>query len=186
LLPLPRTRDALDTVVENIREAQAMLSVPLAIENISSLFAWPHAEMTDAQFLSETLERTGALLLLDTSNVYANAHNLGLEVADFFDHIPLHRLAYVHVGGGEERDGVYHDTHGHAVTAEALQLVEELCARIEPPGVMLERDDHFPTEAELDTELGRIAAAVERGGRRRAARGSVGGDGAGGGEGAAS
>jgi hypothetical protein len=25
--------------------------------------------------------------------------------------VPLERIAYVHVGGGVERDGIYHDTH---------------------------------------------------------------------------
>lgn len=161
LLPLPRTRAALEVVVENVKRAQAILTVPLAIENISALFAWPEAEMTDAAFLRELLERTGALLLLDTSNVYANAANMGLPVAEFLDGIPLERLAYVHVGGGEQRDGVYHDTHAHAVTAEALGVLAELVKRVRPPGVMLERDDHFPTEEEMSAELERIRAVME-------------------------
>jgi len=168
LLPVPRTRASLNVVVENIREAQRQLSVPLAIENISALFAWKDAEFTEAEFLRAVLERADALLLLDTSNVYANAHNLGLRVADFLDGIPLDRLAYVHVGGGvESADGKYHDSHAHAVTDEALGVLEELCARIDPPGIMLERDDAFPTDAELHAELGRIRAAADRGRCRR-------------------
>ncbi|HVT82506.1 MAG TPA: DUF692 family protein, partial [Phycisphaerae bacterium] len=106
LLPMPPTRDSLNVVVENIRMAEAMLSVPLAIENISALFAWKDAEYSEAEFLREVLARTDALLLLDTSNVYANAHNLGLRVADFPDGVPLERLAHVRVGGGmESADG---------------------------------------------------------------------------------
>jgi uncharacterized protein (UPF0276 family) len=161
LLPLPRTKAALKVVVENVKRAQGMLSVPLALENVSALFAWPEAEMSEAAFLSEVLERTGALLLLDTSNVYANAVNVGTRVGDFLDGIPLERLAYVHVGGGEEREGVYHDTHSHAVTAEALGVLAELVKRRRPPGVMLERDDGFPGEAELEGELERIRAVME-------------------------
>jgi uncharacterized protein (UPF0276 family) len=161
LLPLPRTKAALAVVVENVKRAQGMLSVPLALENVSALFAWPEAEMTEADFLREVLERTGALLLLDTSNVYANAVNVGTRVGDFLDGIPLERLAYVHVGGGEEREGVYHDTHSHAVTAEALGVLAELVKRRRPPGVMLERDDGFPGEAELEGELEKIRAVME-------------------------
>src|SRR4029079_18381662 len=105
------------------------LSVPLAIENISALFAWPEAQFTEAEFLSEVLQRTGAYLLLDTSNVYANAHNLKTSIPDFLDNIPLARLAYVHVGGGiESDDGKYHDSHAHPVTDEALNVLVELCA----------------------------------------------------------
>jgi uncharacterized protein (UPF0276 family) len=48
-----------------------------------------------------------------------------------------------------------------------LELLAELCARAEVPGVMLERDDHFPPDAQLNTELDAIAAAVARGAARR-------------------
>jgi uncharacterized protein (UPF0276 family) len=168
LLPVPRTKGALNVLVENIQKAQELLSVPLALENISALFAWPEADYSDGEFLSELLHRTGCLLLLDTSNVYANARNLGSDAAVFLDQIPLERLAYVHVGGGvEDAEGVYHDSHAHAVTEEALGVLEALCARREPPAVMLERDDAFPTEAELRGELARIRAAMERGQARR-------------------
>ncbi len=41
LLPVPRTRDALDVLCENIRIAQDALPVPLAVENIAALISWP-------------------------------------------------------------------------------------------------------------------------------------------------
>jgi uncharacterized protein (UPF0276 family) len=169
LLPLPRTRDALNVVVENVNRAREILGpVPLALENISALFEWPGAEMTEAEFVSEILERTDCLMLLDVANVWANAKNLHHgDATKFFDAIPLNRLAYVHVAGGVEREGVYHDTHTAEVPQGVLDLLEELCARATPPGVMLERDDDFPDEATLGNELDAIAAAVERGRSRR-------------------
>jgi uncharacterized protein (UPF0276 family) len=168
LLPLPRTRDALNVLVDNVRRAQDLLPVPLALENISALFAWPDAQMSDAEFLTEALDRTGCLLLLDVANVWANARNLtGGDAVPFLESIPLDRLAYVHVAGGIERDGVYHDTHTAAIPTGVLELLEELCARAAVPGVMLERDDDFPDEPTLSRELDAIAAAVERGARRR-------------------
>lgn len=48
-----------------------------------------------------------------------------------------------------------------------LDLVTELCARTAPPGIMLERDDAYPSHAELGDELDRIAAAAARGGACR-------------------
>jgi uncharacterized protein (UPF0276 family) len=169
LLPLPRTREALELVVANVRAAKAALPVPLALENIATLFEWPGPEMDEATFLAEVLERADVPLLLDLENVYANARNHGGDAAAFLDRIPLERVAYVHMGGGTERDGVYHDTHGHDVPAAVLDLLAELSARVDVPGVMLERDERFPPDAQLNAELDAIAAAVARGGRRRAA-----------------
>jgi uncharacterized protein (UPF0276 family) len=71
------------------------------------------------------------------------------------------------MAGGVERDGLYHDTHAHAVPAAVLDLLEGVCARAVVPGVMLERDDRFPSDAELNAELDAIAAAAARGEARR-------------------
>ena len=57
LEPLPRTRDALEEVVENVRRAKEALPVPLALENVASLVQWPNPEMDEANFLAEVLER---------------------------------------------------------------------------------------------------------------------------------
>lgn len=167
LLPLPQTREALDIAVANVKLAKAALPVPLALENIASLFDWPYPEMDEAAFLAELLERADVLLLLDVENVYANARNRGLDPLDFIARLPLHRLAYVHVAGGQERTGLYHDTHAHPVPEGVLELLEELSVRVSIPGVMLERDAAFPSDAELHEELSRIKAAVQRGEHRR-------------------
>jgi uncharacterized protein (UPF0276 family) len=159
LLPLPRSREAVDAVVANVARTRAELDVPLALEPIAALFDWPDDELTEAQFLTEILDRTGALLLLDVANVYANARNRGEDPTDLMDRLPLERVAYVHVAGGSEHDGLYHDTHTDAVPPEVLDLVAELCARHRPPALMLERDGHYPPAAALRTELDAIAVA---------------------------
>jgi hypothetical protein len=172
LLPLPRTREALELVVANAREAKASLPVPLALENIATLFEWPNPEMDEAAFLTEVLERADVLLLLDIENVYANARNHGYDPLAFLSRIPLERIAYVHVAGGVERGGLYHDTHTHNVPTAVLDLLTELCARADVPGVMLERDDRFDRNAQLNAELDAIAAAATLGAARRTQAGS--------------
>lgn len=169
LLPVPRTREALEILVENVAIARDTLPVPLALEHVAALVEWPGAEMDEAAFVGELLERTGALLLLDLSNLYANAHNHGYDALQALVRYPLGRIAYVHVGGGTFGDGVYHDTHAHPVVPGVLRLVEELFAVADAPGVLLERDDDFPPEHELAAELQAIADAVRRGRERRAA-----------------
>jgi hypothetical protein len=160
LLPLPRTREALEVLAENVRLAEAALPVPLVLENIASLFEWPAPELTEAQWLAGVLEATGARLLLDVANLHANACNHGLEVAAVLAAVPRERLAYVHVAGGVQRGALYHDTHAHPVPPEPLRLLEALVARVGPVPVMLERDDHFPSPEELTRELEALRAAL--------------------------
>lgn len=169
LLPVPRTREQLRVLVDNIRAAQALLPVPLAVENIAALFDWPGAEMTESEFLGEIADQTGVLLLFDLANVHANALNLQLDAGAMLDTLPLDRVAYVHVAGGEELDGLYYDTHAHRTPPAVLALVEALVARHDVPGLMLERDEQFPDDVELGGELDAIAAAIEAGRTHRTA-----------------
>ena len=156
LMPLPRTRDALDVLVDNVRVTQSIVGVPFALENIAALIEWPDAELSEAQFLVELVDRTGCLLIIDVANLYANAHNIGTDPQSFLDEIPLEQIAYVHVAGGVERNGTYHDTHAHPIRPAVLDLLSELRRRVDPPGVLLERDDNYPTDAELAAELAAI------------------------------
>jgi uncharacterized protein (UPF0276 family) len=161
LLPVPRTRDALEVVCANIAEAQARLPVPLALENIATLIEWPETELSEADFLAEVVARTGVSLLVDVANFYANARNHGTDPVALLDRLPLEALAYVHVAGGVEReDGFYRDTHRHPVPPGVFDLLGELCTRCAPPGVLIEWDGHFPAEPERDAEIGAVRAAM--------------------------
>jgi hypothetical protein len=161
LLPLPRTWGAVDAMVANVKRTLAALDgAELALEPIAALFDWPSSVLTEAQFITEILDRTGARLLLDVANVYANARNRSLSPAALLDELPLERIAYVHVAGGAEHDGLYHDTHTDPTPPEVLDLVTELCARCRPPALMLERDGHYPPADVLRKELDAIADAA--------------------------
>ncbi|KOV33606.1 DUF692 domain-containing protein [Streptomyces caelestis] len=169
LLPVPRTRDALDVLCENVRIAQDALPVPLAVENIAALFSWPDEEMTEGQFLYELADRTGVRLLIDVANLHTNHVNRGEDPAEALAALPLEAIAYVHVAGGFERDGVWHDSHAHPVPRPVLDVLTDLASRVSPPGVLLERDENFPEAEEMERELGAIRHAVEEGARRRGA-----------------
>ncbi|MGP4047759.1 DUF692 domain-containing protein [Streptomyces sp. 2A115] len=161
LLPVPRTRDALDVLCENIRVAQDSLPVPLAVENIAALVCWPGEEMTEGQFLYDLVDRTGVRLLIDVANLHTNHVNRDEDPAKALDELPVEAIAYVHVAGGFERDGVWHDSHAHAVPRAVLDILADLASRVRPPGVLLERDENFPEPAELERELTAIRETVE-------------------------
>jgi uncharacterized protein (UPF0276 family) len=168
LLPVPRTRDALDVLCENIRIAQDALPVPLAVENIAALFSWPGEEMTEGQFLYELVERTGVRLLIDVANLHTNHVNRGEDPSKALDELPVETIAYVHVAGGYERDGVWHDSHAHPVAPRVLDILADLASRVTPPGVLLERDENFPDPAELEAELHAIRTTVAKSCRGKA------------------
>ncbi|MFE6224591.1 DUF692 domain-containing protein [Streptomyces sp. NPDC057854] len=171
LLPVPRTRDALDVLCENVRIAQESLPVPLALENIAALFSWPEDELSEGRFLAELVERTGVRLLVDVANLHTNHRNRGEDPAKALAELPVEAIAYVHVAGGVERDGVWHDTHAHPVPEPVLDILADLAGRIAPPGVLLERDDHFPAAPELAAELAAIRGTLTA--ARRTARPAV-------------
>ncbi|WP_328505900.1 DUF692 domain-containing protein [Streptomyces sp. NBC_00391] len=162
LLPVPRTRDALDVLCENVRIAQDALPVPLALENIAALINWPGEEMTEGQFLYDLVDRTGVRLLIDVANLHTNHVNRGEDPAKALDELPVEAIAYVHVAGGFERDGVWHDSHAHPVPQQVLDVLADLTSRVTPPGVLLERDDNFPEPGELERELGAIRGVLEK------------------------
>lgn len=159
LLPVPRTREALDVLAANIERTRRELPVPLAVENIASFVEWPESDLTESEFLTELLERTGVLLVLDVANVYANARNRGRDPHQELARLPVERVAYSHVAGGHEDGRFYHDTHTDRTPREVLDLVAALRERVDAP-FMLERDGRYPPTAELFDELDAIAAAA--------------------------
>ncbi|MBY4127034.1 DUF692 domain-containing protein [Rhodococcus fascians] len=160
LLPMPRTREALTVLIGNIARTQDGLTVPLAVENIAALFDWPEDELTESEFLTELVERTGVRLVLDIANVYANARNRGRDPWTELSRLPLDRIAYCHIAGGAVIDGVYHDSHTAAVPEEVLELLRTFTAAGHRAPLMLERDGHYPPEVELLDELDAIADAA--------------------------
>ncbi|MGW5754984.1 DUF692 domain-containing protein [Nocardia rhamnosiphila] len=161
LLPVPRSREALDVLSANITRTRAGMDVPLAVENIAALFDWPDDEFSEAEFLTEIVERTGVYLLLDIANVYANARNRGRDPRTELRRLPTERIAYCHIAGGHDSGGRYHDTHLHPIPAEVLALVTEF-VHDHPVPLMLERDGNYPPAHELLDELDAIANAAAR------------------------
>ncbi|GAA3438207.1 hypothetical protein GCM10018954_078230 [Kutzneria kofuensis] len=65
----------------------------------------------------------------------------------------------MHVAGGVERDGLYHDTTPHAMPDAVLGLLSATSAPASTPRrALLERDDDYPPDAELAAELAAIRA----------------------------
>lgn len=164
LTPLPCTREAVKVVAANVAAARRHFpDVPLLLENIAWMFQWPGDSMSEADFYGAIVEATGCDLLLDLSNLYANAINLGQDPAQVLDQFPLERVAMVHLAGGVREHGFYFDTHAHAVPDAVFTLLDRLCARRGQVPVVIERDALFPPFAALEAEVARSRGVVHGG-----------------------
>jgi hypothetical protein len=171
LLPLPFTREAVAHVVRRTQEAQRRLPVPLAIENIS-WYAHPgEPEMSEADFLTEILEQSGASLLLDVNNVHVNAQNHGFDARWFLDQLPLDRVVQLHVAGHHRGDdGLIIDTHGATTPDPVRELLAWVIERTGPVPVLLERDQLIPPLDELLAEVRELQSIYDRALTARGAR----------------
>jgi uncharacterized protein (UPF0276 family) len=163
LLPLPFRRETVNVAVARIRELRDALECPVAIENVS-YYAHPGAaEMSEADFLLEVLERADAKLLLDVNNVFVNCRNHQQDPLKFLERMPMKRVVQLHVAGHSHgKHGLIIDTHGEAVRDEVYALLEHTLALTGQVPVLLERDQNFPSFDELRTELQRIDAIYQR------------------------
>jgi hypothetical protein len=155
LSPLPHTREAVDVLCRNIDRVRRYIDVPLILENITYMMAIPGAEMTEAQFIAEVLERSDCGLLLDVTNLHINAVNYNYDVRDFFNELPLERVVQLHFVGGHWQDGVLIDSHSRSTPSEVWQLIAEVVASVAVKGIVLERDENLPPFSELVNELER-------------------------------
>jgi uncharacterized protein (UPF0276 family) len=160
LAALPHTKAALDVVERNVERLRKRIRTPLLLENVTTVVSAPGAEMSEAEFLTRALERTGCGWLCDVANLHANAVNHGVDVEGGFEDWPWERLVQVHFAGGRWRGGHLVDSHDCATSEPVWTLFARVAARGEINGAILERDENPPPFEELIAELRRARALL--------------------------
>ncbi len=150
LAPLPFTREAVDAVCRNVKRWRETVGVPLLLENISYMVALP-GELTEAQFLTELVERADCGLL----------H--GYDAIEFIAALPLNRVGQVHLGGGHDEDGYRIDSHSAPAPEPVWELLRFVAARTQLNAVIIEWDAHLPPFDVIRREV-ETARAILRGG----------------------
>ena len=173
LLPVPRTLAAAEMLIRKIERLQARLPVPFAMENISYVFDFPDAEMSDAEFFNLLFRETGVGMLLDVENLLVNSRNHGFDPRAFLDELPERVVTGVHAAGGPlvhrpYLDAPFHaDNHSQPVPEEALDLLAYALGRQHPETIILERDNDYDRGNELLADVARIRRQIRE---SRAAR----------------
>ncbi len=163
--PLPFTKEAVDVMTKNIITARRAIATPLILENVCSPLVWPGSEMTEPEFITEVLFNSGCGLLLDVTNIHANAVNLGGDPAAFIEKLPLERVVQVHFSGSHESKGRLVDSRTQPVPESVWKLLDLAVARAPVRALCLERDDNLPPLPEMLWEVER-ARAIGRQHRR--------------------
>jgi uncharacterized protein (UPF0276 family) len=164
LLPVPRTRQALQRIVGNIAIVQDRLRRPIALENPSHYLAFDEHEFDELDFLVEIARRSGCTLLLDVNNFYVSANNLGYSPETVIDAVPADLVTEIHLAGHNADPSfgarLLIDSHDSPVAPQVWSLYERLIARIGTRPTLIERDEHVPSFAELLAERAQAQAVL--------------------------
>lgn len=171
----PRTRATIDSTAANLDRARAVVgSLPL-VENIATLIDPPASDLDEPEWINRTLDASGAPLLVDLHNLYANSVNFGQRPEESLARLRLEWVYQVHISGGkwiEDGDANRRllDDHLHDPPDPVYDLLTELARRCPNPlTVILERDGSYPPIAHLLAQLDRARRAMARGRAEKAA-----------------
>lgn len=156
LMPIPMTLDAAKYVADRVIQAQDILGRRLVLENVST-YAMPAAEMSEAEFICEVIQRADCDLLLDVNNVYVNSINHSENARALIEAMPAERVRYLHIAGHDNEDPtLLIDTHGDDVTKAVWQLLQFTYDTLGVRPTLLERDFNIPALDVLLTEVDHI------------------------------
>ncbi|MFC0693595.1 DUF692 domain-containing protein [Paraburkholderia humisilvae] len=149
LLPLPYTDDTLARVCRHIDEVQLAIARPILLENPSTYVSFSSSTMSEAEFITAVVRRTGCRLLLDVNNVFVSATNHGYSASAYLDAFPLGSVDEIHLAGyTEQRDDedapLLIDSHDGAVADPVWALYENVIERIGPTATLVEWDSKLP------------------------------------------
>lgn len=153
LLPLPYTEEALQHVVQRIRQVQDILERPVLMENVSSYITYRESHMTEWEFLNAVAMESGCYLLLDINNIYVSARNHDFIARDYINGIEPGKVKQFHLAGHSDYGDYVIDTHDHDVCDSVWQLYREALQRFGSVSTMIERDANIPALSELLDEL---------------------------------
>ena len=167
LLPVSYDEQTLTRVAAHVDQVQKVLGVRMLLENPSTYVAFESSTMSEIEFLSEVVARTGCGLLLDVNNVYISGINNRFDPFEYLEKFPVAAVGEIHLGGFAEDmdfDGspLLIDAHSAPVAETVWALYERAIDRVGPVPTLIEWDDDVPAYSVLAAEAARADAVMER------------------------
>ncbi len=164
LLPLPRTAEALTSLVNGIDHMQNALGRQILLENPANYLPLI-SEMDEPDFLVQVAKQTGCGLLIDVSNIFVSANNCGIDASSYIKSIPAEVVGEIHVAGFDPDprlgERLLIDSHGSAVSEPVWQLLSIALQHFGSKPVLVERDTNLPDFKVLLDERDRADAMLE-------------------------
>jgi uncharacterized protein (UPF0276 family) len=128
--PLQFSRAEIERVAGRAAALQDRLKMPLLHENAFYYAPFPGSDIDEADFIAGVVEKAQTYLLLDLHNIYSNSRNFpDYDVWKYLRTIPLDRVVEIHIAGGEQIEGWYHDFHNHAVPELVWEMLDHVLRR---------------------------------------------------------
>ena len=164
LLPLPRTRDAMQRLVDGVNHFQEGIGHKILLENPSNYLP-VISEMDEADFLVSVAKQTGCGLLVDVNNIYVSSKNCGINATEYILAIPAELVGEIHIAGFDVDPNLDQqlliDSHAADVAPEVWDLLSLALTQFGPKPVLLERDDNLPEYPVLLKERARAEKAIQ-------------------------
>ena len=155
LLPLPFTQEAVDHLVDRIKQVQDFFGEAILVENATAYLRFSSSEMSEVEFLQQILERADCGLLLDLTNLYINSVNHGENVQNLLLGIPLGRIRQIHLAGHEHKPGFLLDAHNNKVADPVWALYSQIRAMGVVAPALIEWDSDIPALSVLGNQAER-------------------------------
>ena len=167
LLPLPYTPATLARVADHIDQVQEVIGRPILLENPSTYVVFPQSTMSETDFLSELVWRSGCGLLLDVNNVFVSATNHGYSALAYLADFPLEHVGEIHLAGhakqaDEDGDLLLIDSHDGPVADAVWKLVEIVIGQCGPIPTLVEWDNAIPDWPILKAEAAAAQVILDR------------------------
>lgn len=157
LLPLTYTLERLQRVVDHIDRLQSFLGRRILLENPSTYVSFKGSDMSETEFITQVVKRSGCGLLLDVNNIYVSCVNQGWTPESYLRDLPLDAVGEVHLAGyTEEIDAqggrILIDSHSTPVADAVWLLYRRVLEQVGPKPTLLERDGALPALSDLIAE----------------------------------
>lgn len=148
LFPVPYTEQRLAILCQHVDQVQNRLQRQILIENPSTYFEFNSSAMSETEFITELVKRSGCGLLLDVNNVEVSCFNHQRSTAEYLRQFPMHAVQQIHLAGYTLDDSAQPhlkiDSHDQAVAHEVWQLYQHTLELMGDCPTLIERDGNFP------------------------------------------
>jgi uncharacterized protein (UPF0276 family) len=123
-IPPILNRSSLERALERVREVQAAVPAPVAIEPPPMCFTL--GRMPLFEFFGELAERADCAILLDVGHLVSYELASGKRVREQLASLPCERVIEVHIAGGRMERGLYVDAHERDILPAAWDMLRDL------------------------------------------------------------